>query len=89
MAETNILAEAAGITVGAWHAWPSTHIGHELVAAGMLIMAGNGRGLPFDGLPFDYDELERWTRVGYERGYAVEEGRAVRVAALTANEETA
>jgi hypothetical protein len=19
-------------------------------------------------LPFDYDELERWTRVGYERG---------------------
>jgi hypothetical protein len=59
----DILAEAAGITAGAWYAWPSTHIGHELVAAGMLIMAGNGRGLPFD-----YDELERWTRVGFERG---------------------
>jgi hypothetical protein len=29
----------------------------------MLILAGNGRGLPFD-----YDELERWTQVGYERG---------------------
>jgi hypothetical protein len=29
----------------------------------MLIVAGDGRGLPFD-----YDELERWTRVGYERG---------------------
>jgi hypothetical protein len=59
----DILAEAAGITAGRGFAWPSTHIGHELVAAGMLIMAGNGRGLPFD-----YDELERWTRVGCERG---------------------
>jgi hypothetical protein len=37
-------------------------VGH-LVAAGMLFLEGNGRGLPFD-----YDELERWTRVGYERG---------------------
>jgi hypothetical protein len=42
---------------------PSTHVGYELIGAGMLIVAGNGRGLPFD-----YDELERWTRVGYERG---------------------
>jgi hypothetical protein len=32
-------------------------------AAGMLIMAGGG-----NGKPLDYDELERWTRVGYERG---------------------
>ena len=39
-----------------------THIGHELIAAGMLILAGGGRDLPLD-----YDELERWTRVGYER----------------------
>jgi len=46
------------MTAGSWYAWPSTHIGHEWVAARMLIMAGNGRGLPFD-----YDELERWTRV--------------------------
>ncbi len=59
----NILAEAAGITAGSWYAWPSTHIGHELIAAGMLILAGGGRDLPLD-----YDELERWTRVGYERG---------------------
>jgi hypothetical protein len=29
----------------------------------MLILAGKGRGLPFD-----YDDLERSTRVGYERG---------------------
>ena len=38
-------------------------LSYELVGAGMLIMAGNGRGLPFD-----YDGLERWTRVGFERG---------------------
>jgi hypothetical protein len=25
-------------------AWPSTHVGHELIAAGMLIMAGGGNG---------------------------------------------
>ena len=65
----DILAEAAGITAGLWYAWPATHTGHELVAAGMLIMAGNGRGLPFD-----YDELERWTRVGYERGMRSRKG---------------
>ena len=35
-----------------WYAWPSTHIGHELIAAGMLIMAGGG-----NGTPLDYDEL--------------------------------
>ena len=30
--------------------------------AGMLIMAGG-----HDGKPFDFNELERWTRVGFER----------------------
>ena len=65
----DILAEAAGITAGFWYALPSTHIGHELVAAGILILAGNGRGIPFD-----YDELERWTRVGYERGMRSRKG---------------
>ena len=59
----DILAEAAGITAGSWYASPATHVGHELIAAGMLIMAGGG-----NGTPLDYDELERWTRVGYERG---------------------
>ena len=59
----DILAEAAGITAGYWYAWPSTDIGHELIAAGMLIMAGGG-----NGKPLDYDELECWTRVGFERG---------------------
>jgi hypothetical protein len=55
-----VLAEAAGITAGSWFAWPSIHVGCEIVAAGMLIMAGG-----HDGRPFDFDELERWTRVGY------------------------
>jgi hypothetical protein len=54
---------AAGITAGSWYASPATHVGYELIAAGMLILAGGGRGLPLD-----YDELERWTRVGYEHG---------------------
>jgi hypothetical protein len=59
----DILAEAAGITAGSWYASPATHVGYELIGAGMLILAGGGRGLPLD-----YGELERWTRVGYERG---------------------
>ena len=59
----DILAEAAGITAGFWYTSPATHVGYELIGAGMLILAGDGRGLPFD-----YDELERWTRVGYGRG---------------------
>jgi hypothetical protein len=36
----DILAQAAGITAGSWYAWPSTHIGHELIAAGMTRAAG-------------------------------------------------
>jgi hypothetical protein len=41
----------------------------ELIGAGMLILAGGGRGFPLD-----YDELERWTRVGYERGMRSRKG---------------
>jgi hypothetical protein len=40
----DILAEAAGIQAGSWYAWPATHAGYELIAAGMLIMAGGGNG---------------------------------------------
>jgi hypothetical protein len=65
----DILAEAAGITAGSWYAWPSTHVGHELVAAGMLIMAGG-----HDGKPLDFEALERWTRVGFERGTRFRKG---------------
>ena len=50
----DILAEAAGITAGAWYARPSTNVGHELIAAGMLILAGGG-----NGVPLKHDELER------------------------------
>jgi hypothetical protein len=64
----DILADA-GITAGSWYAWPSTRVGYELIGVGMLIVAGNHRGLPFD-----YDELERWTRVGYERGMRFQGG---------------
>jgi hypothetical protein len=64
-----VLAEAAGITAGSWYAWPTTHVGHELVAAGMLIMAGG-----HDGKPLDFEALERWTRVGFERGTRFRKG---------------
>jgi hypothetical protein len=57
----DILAEAAGITAGSWYANPPGHVGHELIAAGMLILAGGGCGVPVY-----YVELERWTRVGFE-----------------------
>jgi hypothetical protein len=44
-------------------------VGYELIAAGMLIMAsGSNRK------PLDYDELERWTRAGYERGMRSRKG---------------
>src|ERR1044071_7386613 len=59
----DVLAEVAGIEAGWWYASPATHAGYELVAAGMLIMAGG-----HDGKPLDFGELERWTRIGYERG---------------------
>jgi hypothetical protein len=68
----DILAEAAGITAGSWYASPASHVGYELVGAGMLILAGGGRGLPLD-----YVKLERWTRVGYERGMRSRKGRAL------------
>jgi hypothetical protein len=65
----DILAEVAGITAGSWYASPAAQVGYELIGAGMLILAGNHRGLPFD-----YDELEHWTRVGYERGMRFRKG---------------
>jgi hypothetical protein len=53
----------AGIEASSWNANPASHVGHELIAAGMLILAGGG-----NGEPLDYSELERWIRVGCERG---------------------
>jgi hypothetical protein len=65
----DILAEAAGITAGSWYAWPSTHVGYELIGAAMLILAGGG-----NGRPTQLRRLERWTRVGYERGMRSRKG---------------
>jgi hypothetical protein len=45
------------IIAGAWFASPATAIGHELIAAGLLILAGS----------IDRDLLKRWLRIGYER----------------------
>jgi hypothetical protein len=61
----DVLAEASGITAGSWYADPTAHVGHELLAAAMLILAGGGHGVPLD-----YRDLERWTRIGFERGMA-------------------
>lgn len=55
----DLLAEAAGVTAGFWLAGPDRHVGHELVTAGMLIMAAES---------LDYDLLSHWVRIGYERG---------------------
>ena len=67
----DILAEAAGITGGSWYAWPSTRVWHELIAAGILIMARGG-----NVKPLNCDELERWTRVAMTvgRGHAKASG---------------
>ena len=65
----DILAEAAGITAGSWYASPATRVGHELIAVGMLILAGGGAGRPLDHV-----ELERWSRVGFQRGSAALHG---------------
>lgn len=56
---TDLIAETAGITAGSWLAWPQIRVGHELVVAGMLIMAAEN---------LDYDLLAHWVQVGYERG---------------------
>jgi hypothetical protein len=35
----DFLAQTAGLIAGSWHASPATHVGHEWIAAGMLILA--------------------------------------------------
>ena len=48
---------------------PATLCRLRLTAAGMLIMAAG-----HDAKPLDYDELERWTCVGFERGMRSRKG---------------
>jgi hypothetical protein len=51
-------ARTAGILAGLWFVSPGRRLGHELVAAGLVILAG----------VTDRDQLEQAGRVGYERG---------------------
>jgi hypothetical protein len=50
-------AENAGLLAGGWFAYPATRMGHELIAAGLLIIAG----------PIDSEELIRWLAEGQRR----------------------
>jgi hypothetical protein len=57
----DLLAETAGTAAGYWAANPAGQTGTELMAAALLIWAGN---------PLDYRQLARWVAVGMERGAA-------------------
>ena len=52
----DIRVECAGILAGSWFARAARR-GEELIAAGLLMLAG----------PVDLDDLDRWMRIGWER----------------------
>ena len=52
----DLRVEVAGIIAGSWFAGPARR-GQELIAAGLLMLAG----------PVDLDELDRSVRTGWER----------------------
>ena len=52
----DIRTECAGVIAGWWFASKARR-GHELIAAGLLMLAGHT----------DLDELDNWIRVGWER----------------------
>lgn len=54
----DIRAEVAGTIAGYWFSAPDSHQGHELVAAGLTLVAGTVDGAA----------VARWVRVGYQRG---------------------
>ena len=54
----DLRAEVAGQLAGTWFAQPDARIGHELIAAGLLILAG----------VTDRGAVAEAVRVGYERG---------------------
>jgi hypothetical protein len=58
----DILAAAAGITAGSWTPGRPPMSATSGSPPGCSFSPEGGRGFPFD-----YDELERLTRVGYER----------------------
>jgi hypothetical protein len=52
----DIRVECAGILAGSWFS-SGVRRGEELIAAGLLMLAG----------PVDLDELDQWMRIGWER----------------------
>ena len=52
----DIRTECAGVIAGGWFAGIGKR-GEDLIAAGLLMLAGH----------VDLDELDRWIRVGWER----------------------
>ena len=66
----DIRTEVAGIIAGAWFSSPARR-GEDLIAAGLLMLAG----------PVDLDELDTWVRTGWER----RRGTDVRTPARPAN----
>jgi hypothetical protein len=54
----DLRTQEAGVIAGSWFAGPGRHVGHELIAAGLLIVAGIT----------DRDQLEEAVRIGFERG---------------------
>ena len=52
----DIRIECAGTIAGAWFSSPDRR-GEDLIAAGLLMLAGH----------VDLDELDRWMRIGWER----------------------
>jgi hypothetical protein len=61
----DIRTECAGVIAGWWFAGTARE-GHQLIAAGLLMLGGF----------VDLDELDRWIRVGWERrrGSAMPDG---------------
>jgi hypothetical protein len=53
----DLRAQCAGLIAGWWFASPATQHGHELIAVGLLLLAG----------PVDGDLLMHWVRVGFDR----------------------
>ena len=54
----DIRVECAGTIAGSWFGSPSMMYGHELIAAGLLLVSG----------PVDRELLKQWVRTGYETG---------------------
>jgi hypothetical protein len=82
----DILAEAAGITASSWCASPATHVGYELIGAGMLILAGgpgSAHGLRRAGA-LDAGRVPAWNEVT-ARGAVMAKQNSQVPAVLTTN----